>query len=411
MANRIGKNDWRTMKVLVLEDDDNKRSHIMAEIMSLGVSVDIDEVDNFVGYVRQVSTTIYDLIVVDLVVYHFSGDKEPTDVTTQIIDVTRDTDCPNFRSPVLALTRFNDKAEEQFVGLNRNDITILTFDEDTAHWKTAFRDKVLSCVPPVHYPFVIVCALKKEADAYAAAGYEVGETCSQSGLSCREIVIGGTVGVIVTAPRMGLVAAAITATQAISAFNTQLVCMSGICGGVKDRTRIYDVVIPDICHQNDSGKWTEAGFEPEMYSVQLANEMRLRLDALTSRPAFVETVKAGVVLRATEFPDGDDELKFKILLAPASSGSAVVAAGDTVGAVASQHRKLAAFEMESFAIYEAARLAATAPQYFSAKAVVDDGSPSKGDRFHRVACILAAKVVHGCIESWVVGGIGGARPR
>ncbi|MDO8729422.1 MAG: nucleoside phosphorylase [bacterium] len=387
------------MKILVLEDDSTKSELVKAEISSVDLAVSVEIVSNLRDYTIKVGQNVYDLIIVDLVVPQFPFDAQAIDVTGQIIDITRDQDCLNFRSPVLALTRYNEKAEAQFEDLNRKDITIVTFDEDSGRWKESIREKVRSCEPPVHYPFVIICALAKEADAYAAAGYQVGERQTIKGLACREISIGLVVGVIITAPRMGLVSSAITSTQAIEAFKPKLICMSGICGGVPEKTKIYDVVIPDICHQNDSGKWTNAGFESEGYSVQLEHGMKLKIDELISKPAFLETVKRDVILRRAEFPEGADVLDFKIIIAPTSSGSAVIADKEMVEILKEQHRKLSAFEMESFAVFEAARLAPTKPQYFSAKAVVDDGSPSKGDLFHRVACILSAKVVYECIKS------------
>jgi nucleoside phosphorylase len=387
------------MKILVLEDDIAKSELVKREIASANISVDVEIVENLRDYTIKVGKNAYDLIIVDLVVPIFPDDTNAIDVTDQIIEITRDQNCLNYRSPVLALTRYNQKAEEQFEDLNRKDITIVTFDEDSGRWKDCVREKVRSCEPPVNFQFVIICALSKEADAYASAGYTVGDRKTVKGLACREITIGQFIGVIVTAPRMGLVSAAITSTQAIEAFRPSLICMSGICGGVPTKAKIFDVVIPDICHQNDSGKWTNNGFELEGYSVQLEHSMKLKIDQLISNPTFYELIKRDVILRRNEFPEGCDELDFKIMLAPTSSGSAVIADDEMVGIIKEQHRKLSAFEMESFSVFEAARLAPTKPLYFSAKAVVDDGSPSKGDIYHRVACILSAKVVYECINS------------
>jgi hypothetical protein len=63
-----------------------------------------------------------------------------------------------------------------------------------------------------------------------------------------------------------------------------------------------------------------------------------------------------------------------------------------------QQRKCAIFEMESFALYEAARLHPSEVSFFSAKAVVDDGGSTKGDTHHRLACILSAKTIYECIR-------------
>jgi hypothetical protein len=66
----------------------------------------------------------------------------------------------------------------------------------------------------------------------------------------------------------------------------------------------------------------------------------------------------------------------------------VVADEEVSKMIGEQHRKSAAFEMEAFAIYEACRIAQSQPLFFSAKSVVDDGSITKGDHFHRGAASI-----------------------
>ncbi len=53
-------------------------------------------------------------------------------------------------------------------------------------------------------------------------------------------------------------------------------------------------------------------------------------------------------------------------------------------------------------MYEAARLSEQRPIFFAAKTVVDDGDKNKGDRFHRVGCMLSAKFVTAAIKSGIV---------
>lgn len=387
------------MNILMLEDNEKKRDRVVERIRLVNSLAVIDQVDNFTDYLRKITTTKFDLLIVDLVVpqYRLAAAQE---MTEQIIEVTRgDYKCLNFRTQVVALTGYDDKAEDGFKVLNLNDITVVNYSSDTDGWVKSIQNKVLSCAPRVNYDFVVICALAKEADAFAAAGYDVGERKLVGGLSCREIKIGHRSGVIVTAPRMGLVSAAVTCTQAIEFFTPKLVCMSGICAGVEGRAKIYDVVISETCHQNDSGKWAGGLFHPEVYSVPMDHQLNLQIDTLISRPAFVSSIAKNVALTRSEFPAGVNELKFRVMLAPTSSGSAVIADEAKVNLIEKQQRKLSAFEMEAFSIYEAARLSLSKPKVFCAKSVVDDGSPSKGDDFHRVACILSAKVVWECISS------------
>ena len=386
------------MKILILEDDNKKKDCVVALISKIDSSITVESVNNFSDYLKKITAYTYDLLIVDLVVLNFANDTDTKDMTQQITDVTRDYKCPNYRTPAIALTGFDNKAEENFKDLNLADITVVTFIENSEQWKTSIQNKVNSCIPPVHYEFVILCALRKEAEAFSAAGYSVGNTKLVGSLSCQEIQIGAKLGVIITAPRMGLVSSAVISTQAIERFKPKLICMSGICGGIEGKSNIYDIVIPEICHQHDAGKWTENGFESEMYSVQLDHNLRSRIDAVITHPTFNDLIKKDVTLQKDEFPEGQNSLTFNIVLAPASSGSAVVADKAQVDLIKNPQRKLSAFEMETFAVYESARLSASKPQYFSAKAVVDNGVV-KGDAFHRVACILSAKVVYECINS------------
>lgn len=403
MERYIDRAAKKIMKILILEDDNTKRDSVVALIVEVDPEITVVPVNNFCHYLRAITQETYDLIIVDLVILAFSDEVEPRDMTERIIEVTRDYDCLNFRTPVIALTGYDDKAEENFKDLNSKDIAVVTFDEHGEQWKESVREKVKSCIPPIHYEFVIICALSKEADGFFNAGYMVGAIKPFGNLSCREIRIGANLGVIVTAPRMGLVSSAIAGTQAIELFKPKLICMSGICGGIEGEANIYDVVIPESCHQHDAGKWTKNGFEPEIYGVPLDHSLRLKIEALISRKEFRDLISNNVILRGNEFPEGTNSLKFDIFLAPGSSGSAVVADEEKVDLIAGQKRKLSAFEMESFAVYEAARISAIKPLYFSAKAVVDNGI-IKSDDFHRVACILSAKVVYECINSGLVNG-------
>lgn len=367
---------------------------LLQHLRAQHASVELVVARTFTEYLKLIGREKFELLIVDLVVPQYDLTKEPIEMTSQIIEVTRgDYQCLNFRTPALVLTSFDEKAEENFRDLNGFDFGVVTFSNDNCNWSEALDRKIRNLPPNRHFDFVIVCALTKEAMGYADAGFDVKPPETISGLHCRPISIAGRSGVIVTAPRMGLVSCAITTTLAIGLFSPQLVCMSGICGGVPDATEIYDVVIAETCHQHDVGKWAQDVFKPEVYSIAIDHQLAQKIRGKLESPGFVEDIKSGITLRANEFPQGVNDFRAKVYLAPASSGSAVIADGKVVAQILGAQRKNAIFEMESYALYEAARLSLTSPVYFSAKSVVDDGGPNKGDHFHRVGCLLSAKVV------------------
>lgn len=380
------------MKILILEDSPEKLETIKEFLLAMGDKIDLSTCMHFQNFNTLVERDKFDLIIVDLLVPVFPGDEEPVDVAGRIVTVTRDYDCVNHYTPIVALTMFDAAAESNYKDLNDRGVSIATYD-DTDSWKDLIKEKVISYMPNPTYDVVIVCALKKEVKAFEETGYTVGKVHQQLGLECREIQIGTISGVIVTAPRMGLVGAAIAAARSIDIFNPRLICMGGICAGLPGEAGIYDVVITQVCQQHDFGKWTDSGFQAEHYAVQLDHALELKISEALDDQGFIEKIKNGVVLRASEFPPGKEELAFRIFAAPTSSGNSVVADEGMAKMIRGQHRKAAAFEMESFAVYEAARVANSQPKFFSAKSVVDDGGSSKGDKFHRIAAVLSARTV------------------
>lgn len=386
------------MKILLLEDDDNKRAAIASAVREVTPQAEIIETTNWLNYVQLVNKTKFDMILLDLLVPRSAKDPQVEDHSTQLIEATRSFESRSFRTPAIVITRYLAESEDFLRDLNHVDINVISFD-DSGKWKDALKIKLLAAEPKPHYPFVIVCALAKEAEAYAAIGYAVGELKTVSELMCREITIGSTKGVIVQAPRMGLVTGAVIATLAIERFDPRLVCMSGICGGIPGSAEIYDVLISEVCHQHDVGKWSDTGFKAEHYDIQVRADVRNRLEELTSSAAVKQKMIGNLKPRKSEFPDGVEEIQPELKLVATSSGSAVLAQEGKTSSLASGQRKLAGFDMEVFAVYEAARLSLHNPAVFSAKAVVDDGGKNKGDKFHRIGCLLSAQFVGAAIES------------
>ncbi|WP_392352423.1 nucleoside phosphorylase [Pseudoalteromonas rhizosphaerae] len=387
------------MNILILEDNPAKLKELTETITKLDETIKYKPCKFFNDLVIEINRTKYDLVIADLKVPLYSDNpNEEVDVSDRLLEVIRDIDCINFKTPVIAVTRFDSLAEENFLALNRCDINVITYDNTNEDWKPPFINKIQSCIPIKKYDFIIICALEKEAKAYSEAGYNLGERFLSHGITCRNISIKEQEGLVITPTRMGLVNTAILSARAIELFKPKLICMSGICAGIEGKANIYDVIIPEMCHQHDSGKWTNEGFIPELYDVPLDHYTSLKLDKIINEGNFNDTLKNGITLRRSEFQPANEELDFKVYLAPTSSGSAVVADDEILKSIKIQHRKKTAFEMESYALYEAARQSLERPLFFSAKAVVDNGNSSKGDEYHRVAAILSAKTVYEIIS-------------
>lgn len=388
------------MKILILEDDQIKLKAVREAIADMGVDAELTEVGNWLDYSKQVNSKVFDLILLDLLVPRSPRDPKVEDHCTQLVETTRGFDSKSFRTPAIVLTKYLAQSEEFFRELNKVDITAISFD-DEGTWKPALEMKVRAAEPKAQFEFLIICALSKEVMAFESEVEFFGPLKTIAGLSCREVVVKGFKGAIVQMPRMGLVSGAVISAYAIERFSPKLICMSGICGGVPGESLIYDVLITDVCHQHDAGKWSNAGFRSEHYDNQLKTSVRNRIEELVNDEQTKARVSAGLVLAQSEYPKGMEKFDLRLRLTPTSSGSAVIAEQGKTASLTGDQRKLAGFDMEVFSVFEASRLNSAEPLVFAAKSVVDDGDENKGDNFHRIGCLLSARFVVSVIESGV----------
>lgn len=381
------------MRILILEDSDQKWRALIECISSAYSGADFVRATNFIDYIRELTRARFDFVVLDLLIPRFAG-AQAEDLTLEILEATRgDYKCPNFRTPGIVLTEFDQKAEEQFREINRFDINVVTYSEGSTVWRDALIRRISNNPARDKASYVILCALEKEVLGFRDAGCVLGAQKAVLGLTCWPINIDGRLGMVVLAPRMGLVDAAIAAALSIQTFEPEVVCMSGICAGVGGATKIYDVVVSETCHQHDAGKWTDGALEPEIYSISMPHRFAQDVRRVIGSIDWQTSLTRGISPAASEYPMGVETISPRVLLGATASGSAVIADGGKVGAIAEHQRKLASIEMEAYAVYEACRVSPIEPSYFCAKAVVDNGGADKGDRFHRIGCILSARVV------------------
>lgn len=381
------------MKILILEDEDDKFAEIHEHISQTIADCSIQRVKNWFDYSHAIHSMKFDLILLDLLVPRSPKDDTVEDHHEQLVFTTRDYNSNSFFTPAIVLTRHNLDNGEFVHDLNKVDINVITYN-DHGDWREALKIKLLAAQPKKRFEFVIVCALEKEANAFKNLTDTWSDIKTISGLICREVQIGDYKGVIVLAHRMGLVAAAVVATMALERFEPRLICMAGICGGVPGESNIYDLLITQSCFQHDMGKWSIEGFKSEHYDVPIDVDVHNKIIELCDDTRMKESLIENLNPRKSEFPEGKEQIEFKIeCRAATSSGSAVIAENGKTYTLAVGQRKLVGFDMEVYSIYEAARHAIHKPVFFAAKAVVDDGGNNKGDQFHRIGCLISARFI------------------
>lgn len=386
------------MKILILEDEDPKYEEIATHVHSVIPDATLQREKNWLDYTQALANAKFDLILLDLLVPRSAKDSTVEDHHEQLVEATRHYLSKSFSTPAIVLTRHSLNEGDFVYDLNLVDINVIPFT-DHGEWRDALAFKLLAAQPKKKFDVVIVCALEKEADSFEGVGDTWGPVKTISGLICREMQVGPYKTVIVRTQRMGLVSAAVTAALALDRFEPRLICMSGICGGVAGESEIYDLLVTQICHQHDAGKWSATGFKAEHYDVQLEVAVQNKLVEVASNNELLAYLVRGLDAGKTEIPEGKERVSCNVKTGvPTSSGSAVIAEDGKTATLAVGQRKLAGFDMEVYSVFEAARHATRRTAFFAAKAVVDDGGKNKGDSFHRIACLLSAKFVVAAIR-------------
>ncbi len=401
MESRPAGDSGTAMRILVLEDEDVKFEQIAAHITDLIPDASIQRERNWWSYSVAVANAKFDLILLDLYVPRSPKDNTVEDHTDVLVETTRDYGSKSFSTPAVVLTSYQPDNGDFMHDLNLVDITVIPFN-DHGEWREGLKRKLLSAQPDKKFDVVIVCALEKEAAAFQDFVDRWGTVKGISGLLCRDVQIGPYKAVIVQPQRMGLVASAISSAFALDRFEPRLICMSGICGGVAGESEMYDLLVTQICHQHDAGKWSATGFKADHFDVQLEVDVNNKLIEVASDETLVASLLEGLNPAKAEIPEGKDRIACNIKTgSPTSSGSAVIAEEGKTASLTVGQRKLAGFDMEVYSVYEAARQARRRTAFFAAKAVVDDGGTNKGDAFHRIACLLSAKYVVAAIRAGV----------
>ena len=389
------------MNILILEDEDLKFEEIAKHVQDIVPDASLRREKNWLDYTQALMTTKFDLILLDLLVPRSAKDSTVEDHHEQLVESTRYYLSKSFRTPAIVLTRHSLDDGDFVYNLNLVDINVIPYT-DHGEWRNALKLKLLLAQPKKRFDIVIMCALEKEADAFHGLGDTWESVRTISGLICREMQIGSYKTVIVRPQRMGLVSAAVTAAFALERFEPKLICMSGICGGIAGESELYDLLVTQICHQHDAGKWSATGFKAEHYDVQLEVAVNSKLVEVASNSSLVPNLLHGLDAGKSEVPEGKERVNCNIKTGvPTTSGSAVIAEDGRTATLTVGQRKLAGFDMEVYSVFEAARHATIRTAFFAAKAVVDDGCNNKGDSFHRIACLLSAKFVVTAIRSGI----------
>jgi nucleoside phosphorylase len=181
---------------------------------------------------------------------------------------------------------------------------------------------------------------------------------------------------VVHQEQMGLVDAAINASQTISNVDPLFFIMGGVCGGNEKKVKLYDVIIPTIVHDYATGKFKAGKLESLEYkanmNTSLVNFLKKNvLRIINNMRLMIDPGREGLMSR-----------DFQIILAEFACGPWVVKSSGFLSdyLVNNVESDIVGLEMESYSILRASEVIQKRDRYsLVVKSVMDFTNELKSD--------------------------------
>lgn len=377
------------MRILIFEDDGAKFNAIAKHIHECHPTgaCKIQRVENINDGLVLLGSDAFDLVIVDLMMPQIEGGKLGSNGVSIVQAIEKSP--KNQYASLVAITKYPTEAQNNRSLFSDSGALILEYDSTEMDWKAGLRFIIGRIRSRIRYDFIVLCALEKEANAFLETRLSDFRHRSIYGMGVTEVNLGESRGILVIMPRMGLVDAAVYSARLLNLFRPKAMAMSGICGGMEKESQLGQLIVADPCWEYQSGKLTDSGFEPATYPIPLQERVRVILQGIADDSAFIKSIYAGVDLPTDSEPD-------KPIVAPFTSGSAVVADISTGDKIIAQQRNATAVDMELFGLYRAVHLTDESIKFFGVKSVVDFCNPNKNDDWQAAGCIASARF---CVEA------------
>jgi nucleoside phosphorylase len=400
------------MNVLIVHDRAEVAA-IIKEIVvenSMGDRGEIALADDYYSARKMLSERIFDLLIIDLTlpVSREKGNASYAPVN-QLLDELFSMDSLNAPGDVIGITK-----EVETLGLIDTSIgphLMVAIEEDAeGRWKEYLRDKLLyaqrsaqtryiSINRHFQYDALLVTAMDREMQPYSEH-FEMQDIRHFPGAKEFLFSDGAGVprkGIAFSIGRSGQPSAASFAQALITAFRPRLAIMSGYCGGVKGKVELGDLVFFEAAYAWDYGKWEEEGNPPVSVFRSRPNPIGIEgmeTHTLARQYLMSDFNLTPATLKQVQQRSLGKLSSYKMYLAPAGSGSAVVSNDAIIAQIRGLNDSIWAVDMECYGFYHAAQnTRVVRPQFICVKSVSDFCNGEKGDGLHGACSYISATVV------------------
>ncbi|MGT2502568.1 phosphorylase family protein [Bradyrhizobium guangxiense] len=395
------------ISILLVEDNQAKITAVASTIEGCEVEHSLTVEMNVVDAKRELQSRHYDLLLLDINLPVRASLPPAIDGGLELLRWLKARGRAHQPSYVLGITAFDESFERAKLEFNNLIWQVIPVRLEEAGWRAQLGEAISIIEDRIKPPFpcdgvtyktdvLVVTALSDPelsailrlpadfqpiAVSYDASNYYRGRLVRD-----RKSVN----AIAVAASDKGLSGAAIAVTKGITSFWPKYLFMTGITAGLKDRTRIGDVVFADLSWDWGSGKLKKVKgkeqFVPAPYQRRLDETIARQVKDLSLDSKFLEGVWLDAEMVKPKHPP-------RILLGAMASGASVLQSNAAVARVLNQHKDVLAIEMEAFSVMFAAQAAPLPrPLPIVAKSVCDNGDGKKNDKYQAYAAYTSARV-------------------
>lgn len=389
------------MKILIVDDEQTKVQAIAQVIESVDSNIS-PEISMFAKDARtKLKNKKYDLVILDLALPKLATSTPCQETGLELLTEIIDHDTLYEPKKIFCLTGIKDISEDYKEIIEDKLVTLHEFDFGSERWKgpltseieRQLRPQVLQEILDYDIDFLIIMALK-EPELSELLKLNLNWSKPEQ-IDDTSYVYRGKIGdqtiVASSLPRMGSTSSAIITTKLVNRFRPRYVLMGGICAGIKEQTKLGDLILASSSWNWETGKWmtyeAEKKFKIEPFHINIDPSISTIFDVNLSNDMELMTIYS-------KYKDDKPDNIPSFRVGPIGCGSSVVGNQEIINEIQEQDRKVLGIEMESFGVYYACHLAnQPKPKFFCLKSVCDFADENKNNNFQRYSSYMSAKLL------------------
>ena len=405
------------INILIADDSNDKLRHVRRFLDEKKEIVTYNIVQDSNNCKRELESTHYDILLLDLKLPLRAGDSACSDEALNILKLLKTSQRLNRPVHVILFTSFVEELEIIHDELGQYACEIICFKFNENDWE----DKLARCFDHCIKFKICYCASKIENSNFdvalitALANPELEQVLELGEFVEFNIPHDSTVYykaifktnrgenlniVAASSNQMGMVAATDLTNKILYNFKPKIVIMCGIAAGFSGN--FGDILIASSCDDYGNGKLESKRkridkkilvveeFKPDPNQVQINGDLKNPISQLKRKRTYLDEI-------SDSFNGTKPENPLNVIFGPFASGAGVIASKRFIDERLKKNaRKLIGIDMEAYGVYYACYYGINPkPKFFlSIKSLSDKGDNLKNDKFQKYASYTSAQYAY-----------------